>query len=308
MYFEKMKLVSMETTLTTAWEYYRKLVLELKSEQSQQTDIGRWTHITNFFGPSCQLQEINARRIAEFRLTLARYSPQTIRHCLSLLRRVIRYAAQIGAYDGPIPKFDMPKFDNERRRFLSKGEAKRLLDCLYMTDNTPNLTWYNIVLLALNTGLRRSEIFNLKPSHFDEENKMLHIIQTKNSTNRTVPLNENALKAIKSQDLSNDYIFLNQDGNKVGSVSPIFERSLYTCKINKKNIDRINKIVFHSLRHTFASWLVMEGIPLIVVKELLGHKTIKMTMRYSHLSPKQHIEAVTKISDMLTPSFDGKLL
>ena len=91
-------------------------------------------------------------------------------------------------------------------------------------------------------------------------------------------------------------------------MSPIFERSLYTCKINKKNIDRINKIVFHSLRHTFASWLVMEGIPLIVVKELLGHKTIKMTMRYSHLSPKQHIEAVTKISDMLTPSFDGKLL
>ena len=82
---------------------------------------------------------------------------------------------------------------------------------------------------------------------------MLHIIQTKNSTNRTVPLNENALKAIKSQDLSNDYIFLNQDGNKVGSVSPIFERSLYTCKINKKNIDRINKIVFGGVMIEFVS-------------------------------------------------------
>jgi integrase len=117
-------------------------------------------------------------------------SPQTIRHCLSLIQRVTRRAQEWGHVKCVVPgiKTASPKFDNKRERFLSHEEAGQLLSCLSDLDKTQE--WHDIALFALCTGLRKSEVFNLKVSHIDFAAQFLKIVDTKTRKNRVVPLNE----------------------------------------------------------------------------------------------------------------------
>ena len=82
-------------------------------------------------------------------------------------------------------------------------------------------------------------------------------------------------------------IFMDRKGRKIKQLSDTFNRVVERVGFNKGVRDRQNKIVPHSLRHTFASWLALQGEPLLTIKELMGHKDIETTMRYAHLLPDQ---------------------
>jgi integrase len=90
---------------------------------------------------------------------------------------------------------------------------------------------------------------------------------------------------------SSDFIFKERE-QQIYQVSRIFRDAVSFCGLNIKIKDRRQKVVFHTLRHTFASWLVQSGTPLVVVSQLLGHKTLQITMRYAHLAPSQGASAV----------------
>jgi len=80
-------------------------------------------------------------------------------------------------------------------------------------------------------------------------------------------------------------------------VSNLFERVMAKLKFNEGITDRRDKLVFHSLRHTYGSWLAMQGTTILIIKELLGHKKIEMTMRYAHLLPDHKKEAVLQLAE-----------
>ena len=92
-------------------------------------------------------------------------------------------------------------------------------------------------------------------------------------------------------------VYKTRNGNRIRQVSNAFASAVDRLGFNDGVEDAQNKLVFHSLRHTFASWLALQGTPILTIKELLGHKDIKMTMRYAHLIPDHKREAVLQLAE-----------
>ena len=181
------------------------------------------------------------------------------------------------------------KGEVSRLRFLSKEEIEALL-----ANCEPHL--YPIVFMALNTGMRKSEILNLKWSNIDLKHDLILLEKTKNGERREIPINQ-ALKRVlldlfTKRRLDTDYVFINPEtGKRYTNIKRSFRTA---CK--KAGIRDFR---FHDLRHTFASQLVMSGVDLKTVQELLGHKDISMTLRYSHLSQAHKKEAVKTLERVL---------
>ncbi|MDQ7833609.1 MAG: site-specific integrase [Desulfovibrionaceae bacterium] len=285
-------------SITDAWNLYSQLVLANSSYNSRISEEGRWNlHIAAHFGADHAIQNITSKSLLELRvaLTSKHLSPQTVMHCLSLLRRVLNRAVEWGLSTDPIPSFKMPKFDNRRLRFLTPEEAKRLIMELSITSQL----WHDITLFALHTGLRAGELLRLRPCHFDRRSGLIHVLDTKTSENRTIPLNNIARDVLhRREKLRGEYIFTDHD-KQITYITRTFRRAVEACKLNSHTNDRRQKVVFHTLRHTFASWMVQQGVPLAVVGQLLGHRSMQMTMRYAHLAPAQGVTAVKSLEPLM---------
>jgi integrase len=183
-----------------------------------------------------------------------------------------------------LKKCKLLKGENKRLRYLSEEEAERLI-----SNCEPYLK--PIVVTALNTGMRKSEIFGLTWDRVDLKNRIILLDKTKNGERREIPVNDTLYRALSgmARHLKCDYIFYNP---KTLRPYDNLKRS-WTTALRKSHILDFH---FHDLRHTFASRLVMRGIDLTTVKELLGHKDIKMTLRYAHLAPA-HIRKAVEILD-----------
>ena len=178
--------------------------------------------------------------------------------------------------------------NNRRLRYLLPEECQRLIDSC-------DEHLKPIVITALNTGLRKGEIFNLKWENIDTETGfiLLNQAQTKNSERKEIPMNQTLLKTLKGIPRQFEYVFANPlTGNRYNDVKRSFTTALKKAEIRD--------FKFHDMRHCFASWLVMGGIDLTTVKELMGHKDFKMTLRYSHLAPSHKIKAVDTLDTILT--------
>jgi len=191
--------------------------------------------------------------------------------------------------------------NNRRTRFLDHEEYHRLIEA---TETSRNKQIKRIIILDVNTGLRKSELLGLEKDEVDLVKNIIKLSDSKNFEGRTIPLNDAAKQAIeeelKSQKVAYPncpYVF-HYKGEKIQDIRGAFNNAAARAKI--KNFR------FHDLRHTFASWLVMAGVPLLTVKELLGHKTIAMTLRYAHLAPQSLIAAVNLISLPITETKEVK--
>lgn len=230
-------------------------------------------------------------------------SPKTISHCLGLIRAMFNKANDWGHYQGPNPvkKVKMPTVQNARDRFLSFDEAKVLLQELkhdirfkkeYKEIEDPKL--HDIALLSLHTGARASEIFNIKGQDVDFRNGLITLRDTKNTETRYAPMTTDLREMLTRRipEKSDNYVFTDSNGDKINGVTKSFERVVDRLGLNNGVTDPRQKLVFHSLRHTFASWLAIQGTPLFTIAKLMGHKTISMSFRYSHLSPDHKKDAV----------------
>lgn len=287
--------------LEDAWQIFYE---EFSSKQSiGSTDIGHWNnHIKPFFC-NCALEDINSLLLIKFKHSLEKkvslantpLSPQTIKHCLALLKRMFNKLRVLNLYNAPIPYFTMPTFDNQRIRFLSRNETSLLLTILQARSET----WYHIASFALNTGMRAGEIFSLKCTNVDLENSKVYVLDTKTDKNRVIPLNSKAIVTAKEfYSNSENYLFMTSKNQKIPAVSNIFWQILRDTGLNKGVTDRRQKVVFHTLRHTFASWLVQEGVSVEVVSKLLGHKSLQVTLRYAHLSLESQRDAVNILDNL----------
>ncbi len=222
-------------------------------------------------------------------------APQTIKHALCVIRQAYNKASSWGMYDGPNPVkgIKMPSVKgNKRQRFLSLEEAKTLLDELKKVSQQT----HDEAMISLHCGLRFGEIANLKWADIDFENETIHIKDPKGGEDRHVYMTPQVKEMLSDrmtpEARPTDLIFPDVNGKPKKAVSRAFFRAVERLGFNEGIEDPRDKVVFHTLRHTFASWLAIQGTPILTLKELMGHKSLAMTERYSHLMPDVKREAI----------------
>jgi len=193
--------------------------------------------------------------------------------------------------------------NNRRLRYLSIEECKTLLDeCEKLGKKNAHYAHLGpIVITALNTGMRKGEILNLEWDNVDLKQGFILLDKTKNGERREIPINETLRETLQSivRRLDGRHVFYDTTTMKpFGNVT----RSFTTACKNAK----IKDFKFHDLRHTFASHLVMAGVDITTVKELLGHKNLSMTLRYSHLAPSHKVKAVDILDSTLKQHNEAK--
>lgn len=235
-------------------------------------------------------------------------TPKTISHNLAIIRQVFNKANLLGLYQGenPAKKVKKPKADNRRIRFLSEDEAERLLEEL--KKRSPDL--HDMALLALHCGPRAGEIFGLTWKDIDFDRGLITFRHTKNGIVRHIPMTDQVKAMLKERKLfsESDLVFPARGGKKRKDISNSFNRAVDALKLNQNIEDPRQRIVFHSLRHTCASWLVMKGVPLYTVKEYLGHRQISQTERYAHLAPDSLQQATEAINGIGKKKNNSKIL
>ena len=231
-------------------------------------------------------------------------SDATIKHCLVLVRQMFNRAISWKMYQEINPvtatarenKNFLKTADNKRVRFLSNEETELLLNEL----KSRSQQLHNICQLSLYTGMRMGEVFNLTWNDIDLEHENISIKDPKSGKSRnayiTPPLSK-LFKRIKDNvSKSNVLVFKNSNGKKIREISNVFDRVTEKLGLNKNVTDQRDKVVAHTLRHTFASWLAMQGEPIITIQKLMGHSNLEMTLRYAHLSPSHERDAVLRLA------------
>lgn len=269
--------------LEFADEYYKYHCIHMKSRK--KTHEVHLRVLRAYFGDK-YLDQISVMGIEKFKTKrIKEVSPATVNRALSCLKSLFNKAIAWEKFEGPNPvcKVKLLKENNKRLRYLEKEEIARLLS---VCDESLK----PVVIIALNTGMRLSEILYLKWQDVDFKRGIIYLLKTKSGDKREIPMNElveAALKSIRKHPTS-EYIFYHRDGSPRKTVRKSFTTAL-------KKADIIN-FRFHDLRHTFASHLVMAGIDLNTVRELLGHADLTMTLRYAHLSPDHKKKAVDALA------------
>jgi site-specific recombinase XerD len=215
-------------------------------------------------------------------------TPASINRQLAFLKRVFNVAIADGkAVTNPVRSVKLLKENNQRVRFLGDEEELELRKAIG-EDEWP------MVAVAMHTGLRQAEQFKLSWEHVDFTTGILTVPRSKHGETRRVPMNDTAreiLRARKSR-LKSAHVFPSEtDETPIDACN--YMRRVFVPAIEAAGIENFH---WHDLRHTFASRLIMAGVDLRTVQELMGHKTITMTLRYSHLSPAHQLEAVQRLN------------
>jgi integrase len=173
----------------------------------------------------------------------------------------------------PVKEVRLQKENNKRVRWLTIEEEARLFGSL-------PIQWHPLVLVALDTGLRRGEPLSLLWEDVNFQQRFITARQTKAGDTRQVPMNDVVVEALRKipRRLDNEYVF---PGRIKGFHLTDLPKEWETCVKNAQ----LEDFRWHDLRHTFASRLVMAGVDLYTVKKLLGHHDLTMTERYAHLAP-----------------------
>ncbi|ENJ1753049.1 site-specific integrase [Vibrio parahaemolyticus] len=231
-------------------------------------------------------------------------APATIEYCVNRLRAAFNRAVEWEFIDSHnLSNVKLIKQDNTRIRYLTQEEEKRLLDGIQDRNqrirqsdgNTEKLRFVDffepLVITAMNTGMRKGELLTLKWEHVSFPNRYLTIRSenAKSKKTRTIPLNDTVLNLLedwRAQNPGADFVF-------VSNNQPItYFQYPWQTLLKQAGIENFR---FHDLRHHFASRLVMAGVDLNIVRELLGHADLKMTLRYAHLAPAHKAAAVNLI-------------
>lgn len=273
-------------TLDDAWNSY--LATRHLTAYGYKTDLSRYRVHLQPYWHGKNLASIKTIDIQFYTTHLLRkdLSPQTVRLCLGQMRRIMRRAHRLGLLKGKLPYFEMPPADSVRYRYLEKSEATALLKELHIISPL----WHDISLLSLYTGMRASEIFSLRGSSVNIPQKSIILHTTKNFKQRIVPLHEISFQIVKKYYREKSELIFHQEYDKKRQfikVSKKFRKAVEVTGLNDGISDNRYRVVFHTLRHTFASWLVQCGTPLTVVSNLLGHSSVRVTERYAHLAPDQ---------------------
>ena len=286
------------------WDKYKEWAEQNKT-RGAYNDISLYSNCLQKPLADKKLNEISTFDLERLKSSLLKkkYAPASVKHCLVLIRQIFNKAIAWNLYQGanPVKGVKMPVVQNQRTRFLTHEEARKLLQEL---ANMRSIDLHDMALLCLYTGLRGGEIFNLKGNDLDFDNDLIKIMDPKNKTTRHAYMT----KAIKEMLLRRKpqtpeaLLFPDRNGEKIVAISQSFRKVIKKLKFNDGITDPRQMVSFHTLRHTFASWLAIQGESIITLKEMLGHKSTVMTERYSHLSPDHKRRAAEQLEQTFRES------
>jgi integrase len=242
-------------------------------------------------GSNTHLAKVAAQQVEDFKLKRAqKVARSTTDKDLAILKAFFNWC--IGhqlAVSNPVRRVKLFHEDNSRLRYLSREEYDRLIAAVRTLAADTSVSRKSLyleekIVLAAHTGLRRGSLFNLRWDQVDLANGVMRIPRTKSGRPLSVPLNATAKgtleKLYADRDAEVAYVFPHKSGPNVGDPVQDIKNGFHAAL----KIAEIEDFTWHDLRHTFASWLMMRGASLRSVAELLGHQSMKMTMRYAHLS------------------------
>jgi site-specific recombinase XerD len=254
-------------------------------KRSYRDDEYRMIVLKDWFGyrsaDSIKTQDIEAEFAKQ------KWSGATCNRYRSLLSMIYRVAIQNDRLkENPIRKLKKRRESPGRVRFLEKVEEQALRVeirkvCPAHEDEFD---------LALNTGMRRNEQYCLRWDAVNLRLGIINVVDSKNGQRRSIPANRSAVKALRSLLKRKDgsgYVVPGTEKNRTRAWDRWFEDAVKMAEVTDFH--------WHDLRHTFASRLIMGGVDLRSVGELLGHKTLVMVMRYSHLAPGHLRDAVNRL-------------
>ena len=281
-------------------ETYYPQAIENKSKRSYEREHQLFNYWISPVIGELPLKEVSPLHLEQIKknMTMAGRAARSIRYALAVVRQVFNMAKYLNLYDrqSPTQHIKFPQEDNRRLRFLNKEEAEKLLAVL----KTKSQQLYEISLLSLQCGARADEIFKLTFGDIDYEKQTLTLWDTKNTKTRISFMTQDVIEMLKKKEQGekNELVFPGRGGIKSDQVSATFDRTVKELGLNDGITDRRMKVVFHTLRHTYASWLVENGESLYTVKELMGHSTLAMTERYAHLGNGTLQNAVKRLEKM----------
>ena len=251
------------------------------------------------------LADIQPSQIAELRDQLlstptdrgTRRANATVQRYLAAISHAYNIAIKDWGWvdENPVAKITKPRAARGRERFLSDEERDRLLSACKASRSQ---FLYTVVVLAISTGMRRGEIMGLRWRQVDLPNSCLRLSETKNDTSRSIPLAGLALTLItqlsKVRRIDSELVFYGRD-----KAQPIDLKKPWETALRKAGIDDFR---FHDLRHTTASYLAMNGASTMEIAAVLGHKTLQMVKRYSHLANSHTAKVVTAMNDKIFAS------
>lgn len=252
-------------------------------------------HLLPTFG-SKPLSEITRLDLSQFHTSIRQtgYASGTADRMIILMRCILNHAIKLEVLPrgaNPAEKFDLFNEPNNRERFLTESEARKLLNELALSEN-PDLL--NIVSLLLMTGCRRGEILGARWKDVDFERGIFTIPITKQGKPHTLPMTEaikKFLQNLPSRGIS-EYIFPNLKTSKP------YKSIFYSWDRARKKAE-MPELRLHDLRHSFASFLINSGRTLYEVQRLLGHASSKTTQRYAHLSERSLGQAISVVSELI---------
>ncbi|NYH13798.1 tyrosine-type recombinase/integrase [Paraburkholderia bryophila] len=289
---------SEKTTVSAALERYRREIVPTKKANTQRREAARIRELAFHFG-KYSLAAVTPDLIAAFRdARLAQgKANNTVRLELALLGHLFNVAIKewhIGLVYNPVANIRKPSPGEGRDRRLEAGEQAKLLTAVG-SHNNPMLAW--IVQLAIETGMRQSEILGLRRFQVDVERRIVRLTDTKNDSARTVPLTKAAAAVLSDamrypvRPIDTDLIFFGEPGHD-GKRRPYQFTKVWT---RIKREAGMQDLRFHDLRHESVSCLVEAGLSDQEVASISGHKSMQMLRRYTHLRAEDLVKKLDQI-------------
>ena len=283
-------------TFSKIFEKYLRLRPDLKGREN---DIYRFKNYLELDFADIAPEEVTHDDVERFRHNLQNkgLKPATVRHVLELLRRLANFAVKKNYCRGLSFKLEMPKVENQKTEELTQFQLQNLLRVL---EEDPDLQVSNLVRMALYTGMRRGELFELCWSDIDFHHKTITVRSAKKGQHPTIPLNEMAEKVLAEHahvEGSSKFVFPGRAGKKRTEC----KRPLLRIRKNAGLPEDFR--LLQGLRHVYATKLVSSGkVDLETLQSLLTQKSPLMTQRYAHLLDQRVEVAEMEIATDYTDS------
>jgi integrase len=286
--------LELKPSISSFSQEYQTYIKNTFSEKYFYSVVSSIKHLVHYFGGERNIASIKVKDAENFKFYLMKKSPRGFRTYIRTIKAMFNKAKEWEhIYENPFSKIKCKKKQDISPTFISKQELNKVL------KKTNNSTFRNIFIFAFNTGCRLGEITNLRWKNINLAEGIIIIgdeeFTTKNGKQRIIPISSELkrilLKCNKTNNSKNSFVFSNLNGFRYNKdyVSSRFKIACREAKMREE-------IHFHTLRHSFASNLANKGVPIIVIKELLGHADISTTQIYSHTNLEQLQSAIRKLN------------